>query len=645
MKKLLSILSATTITAILLGGHAYAEKDTEKQKVIIVFKNNEVKNKNIVVQSNGEVTKEFKNIPAMSAELTQSAINNLKHDPNVASVEYNKKVELIDTESSTAAKNISLTKQTEDWGLDAVNAKSAWSKGFTGKGVKIAILDTGVEYYHDDLKINGGASFVKDYKKDGTVDKSYDDNHGHGTHVAGIIGAKNNNIGTVGVAPDSSLYAVKIINGAGQGTVEGAIAGMDWSITNKMDIVNLSIGSPEGSPAYRAIFQKAKSKGITVVGAAGNDNLIDNSGVDYPAKYPEVIGVAALDKYNKHADFSSVGPEVDVAAPGVGVLSTYLNNKYQYMSGTSMATPYTTGILALYKNAYPKETADNIIKLMYEGTIDVESTGKDNLTGRGLIQAPMANTLTPVEYNKKITTFEPYYLYNLPNEQAKTSNKVNEQILQAISKEGDYVLIKTWLGDKYIKPKLYLDGEKIKTTKKIKLTKQTMLYNLPFEEYKLKQSLGPQMVYSTEEINGWYVVHTWLGDKYIKPNDAVVENYVEKLRLTYYTDLLSEPNSKSMIGARLNPQTVTTIDKMGSYYLINTWLGPRWIEPKYPIVGDIEPFTEKIILTQSKDLYEVPYDTMKTGARLAANQVVTPTEKWGKWVLINTWLGDKWILV
>ncbi len=634
---------ATTLLS--LSTTAYAEKDTSKQEVIIVFKNDEAKNKRLVSQSNGEVTNEFKNIPAVTAELTKTAINNLKNNPNVASIEYNKKINLIETESSTSLGAMNLTKQVEDWGLGVVKAKSAWEKGYTGKGVKVAILDTGVEYYHNDLNIIGGASFVKDVKADGTIDNSYDDNHGHGTHVAGIIGAKNNNLGTVGVAPDSKLYAVKILDGAGEGTVEGAIAGVDWSITNHMDIVNLSIGSPEGSSAYQAIFKKAKSKGIIVVAASGNNNLKSKSGVDYPARYPEVIGVAALDNYNKHAEFSSEGSQVNIAAPGVNILSTYLNGKYKYLSGTSMATPYTSGVLALYKNAYPNESSANLIKLMYEDAIDVENVGRDDLTGQGLVQAPMTKDMTPTEFDKKITTFENSYLYNSPSVISRTASKVNGQVLQAINKQGDYILIKTWLGNKFIKPALYLEGERIKTTKRIQLTKNTPLYDLPFEGYKRKENLGAQVLYSVEEIDGWYLVHTWIGDKYIKPEGAVIEDYAEKIRLNYYTDLLDTPDKSAKTGARLNPQTVTAIDKQGEFYLIKTWLGPKWVAPIYPIIGDIEPFNQSLLLTERKELYSVPYEDMKAGATLAPNQTVTAKEKWGDWVLINTWVGEKWIKI
>lgn len=643
MKKVFAFLGITSALILGFNIQVNASKDTTKQKVIIVFKDKQAQDKNLILNSNGEVGKEFKNIPAMSAELTQTAINSLKQNPDVVSVEYNKQVRLLDSDKSVSHKTVNINGQTEDWGIKSVKARESWDKGITGKGVKVAVLDTGVEYYHPDLTIAGGISFVKEKKEDGTIDSSYDDYNGHGTHVSGIIGAKNNNVGTIGVAPDSQLYAVKILDSGGIGTLENVIAGIDWSITNNMNIVNLSIGSVEGSNAYHAIFQKAKDKGIIIVAASGNDNLEDASGVDYPAKYSEVMGVSAVDKYLKHANFSSMGPEVDIAAPGVSILSTYIDGKYEYMSGTSMATPYTSGVLALYKSAYPSETSEGIVNMLYANVIDLETLGKDNKTGRGLVQAPTTKEEAPIVFDKKITIFEKSYLYNYPNDRYKTSNMVNPQVLQALEKQNGYILVKTWLGNKYIKSNLYLEGEKIKASKKIQLSEITNLYDLPFDSYKRKELVNPQTVYSVEEINGWYLIETWLGYKYIKPENAIISNYIEKIKLSYNTDLLTQADSKYKTGAVLYPQTVTATSKKGSYFLINTWLGERWIEPKYPIIGEIETLTDKIVLNKKVDLYDVPYTTIKTVASLSANQTVQATERWNNWVLIKTWLGDKWI--
>ncbi|PFJ29172.1 S8 family peptidase [Bacillus thuringiensis] len=646
IKKIIATLGFAALVTIGFNNQAYAaEKDVTKKKVIIIFKDNQSKNRTVTLNNNGEVGRDFKNIPAISAELTKTAINNLKRNPDVLSVEYNKEVTLLENPKTknVSAKSINLAKQTESYGINSVKAKEAWKRGITGKGVKVAILDTGVEFYHKDLKIEGGISFVKEVLDNGTLSKGYDDFNGHGTHVAGIIGAKNNNIGTVGVAPDSKLYAVKVLDGSGDGTIEDIVAGIDWCITNRMDVVNLSIGSPEGSPTYQAIVKKAKEKGVIVVAASGNDNLKDNSGVDYPAKYPEVVGVAAVDKYNKHADFSSVGPEVDVAAPGVSILSTYVGGKYEYMSGTSMAAPYTTGVVALYKSAYPKAKVEDILKVMYTNIVDVDRKGFDNKTGRGLVQAPTTSGEIPIEFNSKITTFGDNYLYASPKDGAKMSAKIGPQVLQAVQKEGNFILVKTWLGNRYIKTNLYVEGIKNVVTKKITLSENASLYSYPFESYKTKVVISPQTVYSLEEINGWYLIKTWVGNMYIRPQNAIVENYKEVVNLPFKESLFSQPDSKYNTGTTIGPQTVTAMDKRGSYYLINTGNGAYWVSPKYPIIGNIEQITEKITLKERKDLYSLPFENRKTGAALSTNQTVEAFEKWGNWVHIKTWLGDKWI--
>ncbi|NOW34915.1 S8 family peptidase [Clostridium beijerinckii] len=148
---------------------------------------------------------------------------------------------------------------------------------------------------------------------------------------------------------------IKVLGNDGAGYLSDIIAGIDWCITNKMDIINLSLGSSVPSTALQQEVDKAYNQGILVVAAAGNDGTSDGSTdtVDYPAKYSSVIAVAAIDSNNKRPSFSSTGNNVEVAAPGVSVLSTYLNNKYVSMSGTSMSAPFVTGDLALLKQANP----------------------------------------------------------------------------------------------------------------------------------------------------------------------------------------------------------------------------------------------------------------------------------------------------
>lgn len=233
------------------------------------------------------------------------------------------------------------------WGVKRVNASAAWDKTM-GQGVKVGIIDTGMDYTHPDLKAN----YAGGYNALDASQPPMDDN-GHGTHVAGIIGAVNDGTGVVGVAPGASLYAVKVLNAQGSGAYSGIVDGIQWAVNNKMNVVNMSLGSPSGSAAIQKAVEAAYKAGVTLVMAAGNDS----GPVNYPAKYPQSIAVAASDSYDKLASFSSRGPEIAVIAPGVAVYSTYMGGIYKSLSGTSMASPHVAGLATLAVGAGAKTPA------------------------------------------------------------------------------------------------------------------------------------------------------------------------------------------------------------------------------------------------------------------------------------------------
>ncbi len=210
--------------------------------------------------------------------------------------------------------------QTVAYGIDLVNARDVWPFTRGNNTVHVAIVDTGIDYTHPDLKdrYQGGYNvFTK------TNDPM--DDHGHGTHVAGIIGATDNSFGVVGVAPDIHIWSVKVLHADGSGTDESVIAGIDWVIQKKQEtggnwIVNLSLGAYAASDAERVMFAQAVDDDILIVAAAGNRS---SRGLDYPGAYDRVLAVSAIDSENVLADFSSFGPGVAFAAPGVDVLSTF----------------------------------------------------------------------------------------------------------------------------------------------------------------------------------------------------------------------------------------------------------------------------------------------------------------------------------
>jgi subtilisin len=222
----------------------------------------------------------------------------------------------------------------------------------TGSGVKIAVLDTGIDASHEDLNVAGGASFVADEPD------ALTDGNGHGTHVAGTIAALNNNVGVVGVSYDVDLYAVKVLSAAGSGTLSGIAQGIEWAIDNDMDVINMSLGGSTGSSTLKQASDNAYNSGIVVVAAAGNSGsffgLINTIG--YPARYDSVIAVGAVDANNNRASFSSVGNQLEVMAPGVDINSTLPGNQYGALNGTSMASPHVAGAAALILAKYPNMT-------------------------------------------------------------------------------------------------------------------------------------------------------------------------------------------------------------------------------------------------------------------------------------------------
>lgn len=274
--------------------------------------------------------------------------------------------------------------------LTQITARPGDRLPYTGKGVKVAVLDTGVDTEHRDLDVVGG---ICTYDNECGAGVSYDDNEGHGTHVAGIIAAKANSTGIIGVAPGVELYSIKALSYMGSGTTTSIVKGIEWAIANDMDIVNMSVWSNDNSTAIRNALQAAYDHGILLVGAAGNEGLADTSTVKYPAKLSTVIAVAAVDSKNVRTSTSSVGPEVEFTAPGKDIFSSYPIEKdynddkfdsYFAQSGTSMAAPHITALLALYKERFPNLTNRELRTLLQETVTDLGAPGRDNYHGYGL---------------------------------------------------------------------------------------------------------------------------------------------------------------------------------------------------------------------------------------------------------------------
>lgn len=253
------------------------------------------------------------------------------------------------------------------WALPKIQAPEAWDLTQGSSTVRIAILDTGIDQDHEDLKTKIVAN------KNFTTSRTVDDLYGHGTHVAGIAAAvTDNGRGVAGVGFNSSLMNVKVLGDNGSGQYSWIANGIIWATDNGAHVINMSLGGGSTSSTLESAVKYAYGKGVVLVAAAGNDNTTSPT---YPAYYPECIAVAATDQNDVKASFSNYGDWVDIAAPGVNIYSTLPNHNnrirvknYGYLSGTSMATPHVAGAAALLKARYPSLTnAEIAYKLVSTG--------------------------------------------------------------------------------------------------------------------------------------------------------------------------------------------------------------------------------------------------------------------------------------
>lgn len=276
--------------------------------------------------------------------------------------------------------------------LTIVRADESMTNPYSGKGVKVAVLDSGIDLKHRDLKVKKGYCSLA---FNCTYGVEYDDDNGHGTHVAGIISANNPKKNIRGIAPQADLYSIKALDAFGYGTTASLIDGVEWAIKNKVDILNMSVTTDNDDQALKKVLDQAYQSGMLIVAAVGNNGHKPDKSVRFPAKYESVIAVSAVTNSLKRMNDSAMGPEVEIAAPGEAVYSTYplshdyFDDKvdgYSILSGTSMATPHVTGILALYKERFPQKTNDELRKLLRENAKDLGEKGKDSSFGYGLVQ-------------------------------------------------------------------------------------------------------------------------------------------------------------------------------------------------------------------------------------------------------------------
>jgi hypothetical protein len=369
---------------------ASAQTERPARRVLIGFHENGVlrtpeARAAVVRNAGGQVHASFSLIPVISARLPEAAIANLQKRPEIAYVEEDVKMSIVQTSSQTMA-----------WGVHRIDAEKVWPTN-TGAGQDVAILDTGIDFDHPDLQANvrGGiyfAGWIIDelFGKDGSTNPAdWNDGHGHGTHCAGIVAAINNEIGAVGVAPGANLWGVKVLGDDGSGYTSDIIQGIQWCTTHGIEVASMSFGGG-GTASLQSACQAAYDAGVLLVAAAGNDY---GGPVTYPAAYSSVLAVSAVgqnpDGSIYLAGFSNVGPQIELAAPGVNIYSTFKDGGYQTWSGTSMACPHVAGTAALVW-ATGLSSPSAVRAQMCNTAEDLGTAGWDASYGYGLVDAEAA---------------------------------------------------------------------------------------------------------------------------------------------------------------------------------------------------------------------------------------------------------------
>lgn len=345
------LINAVVVTTMLFAfaAETYAQQGGTVRKIVMFkknFKNVNAQKSLLQALGSGEEGLPLELINGMAVTLPAGVINALTDAEEVLLVEDDIRIHAAgkpDWAGGNKHDPALSSSQVLPWGVDRIDAEWAWP--FKGIGVKVAVLDSGIDRKHPDLTVAGGINFVPPSPLRKVQPGKWQDDFGHGTHVAGIIGALDNGFGVVGVAPDVSLYAVKILDQNGAGYQSDLIAGLAWAVENKMHLVNMSLGTTQ-SAALEDACNAASAAGLILVAAAGNERL-DGNTVAYPAAFDSVIAVAATKEDDDIYPTSSQGETIAIAGPGAYIISTYADRAYMRMTGTSMAAPHVTGALAL----------------------------------------------------------------------------------------------------------------------------------------------------------------------------------------------------------------------------------------------------------------------------------------------------------
>lgn len=420
----ISILVFLIFSAFILTNSLYAENSSNPgqegklrgisltgdpialHKVLIGFKSPPgIMEEAFVLGRGGAIKYTYHLVPAIAATIPEAAIEALLKNPQVTSIELDGMIKAIDAELDNT------------WGVKHIGAGTVHAGNNKGTGVRVAIIDSGIDYNHSDLNDNysGGWDFVEN-------DDDPMDDYGHGTRVAGTVAAEDNDAGVVGVAPEADLYALKVLDASGNGYWSDIIAALEWAVNNEIKITNNSYTDSQDMDdtvpdpgIVQAAFDNSAAAGILHVAGAGNSGNFFGTGdnVGFPARFESVIAVAATDSSDKRAFFSSTGPDVELSAPGVSINSTELGGGYVIKNGTSMASPHVAGTAALVIAAGINDDNgdgcinDDVRSRLNVTAYDLGDTGRDSKYGYGLVDAdeaadigdqpPVVSIVDPVE--------------------------------------------------------------------------------------------------------------------------------------------------------------------------------------------------------------------------------------------------------
>ncbi|PGK52396.1 hypothetical protein CN918_31930 [Priestia megaterium] len=354
---------------------------------------------------NIDVLQTYPHVNIISAYASISEINKIKTDPNIAFVTFDKNSSVSFPKLSSLSSKSYASNQNA---YSLIKLEEAHKAGLTGKNISVCMIDTGIDVNNDAFiqKTVTVKSFIKE--PNGTMNLK--DYSGHGTHVAGLL-AGNSEIGMfTGVAPDAKLYVAKIFNQAAVMTDESVIAAVNWCVENNAQVINMSFGYMDeyySNTALDYTFKNAYHAGSILVAAAGNDGETDKrlDTIRYPARSPYVLAVASTDDLGRISTFSDRGPSLYMSAPGEFMYSSYpyefdtqdidmgdSKNGYTYLSGTSMAAPLVSGVIAITRGKYPTLSNAKIINIVKSTSVDKGTPGRDRIYGCGIIQAYPINS-------------------------------------------------------------------------------------------------------------------------------------------------------------------------------------------------------------------------------------------------------------